>query len=218
MTEPRASVMRLRWPRALRKQLVDAFGQSSAPDQIAAILGFIESHEIQPRPGDEWHGSHMRARAAVLSAFAMLRDAHAAYDPEPLSAADLSGVLRRWIEGQTFSPRLGRDGVSLMDATAAPFADVDEVRIVGLVEADWPERTGRNIFYPQSLLSQLGWPAEPERVSAARARFQDLLRLARQRVALSTFHLEDDGARVCDVVARRGSDKRLAARDGDGAR
>ena len=29
-------------------------------------------------------------------------------------------------------------------------------------------------------------------MSAARARFQDLLRLARQRVALSTFHLEDD--------------------------
>ena len=178
---------------SVAQELVDAFGQSSAPDQIAAILGFIESHEIQPRAEDDWHGSHMRARAAVLSAFTMLRDAHAAYDPEPLSPADLSGVLRRWIEGQTFSPRLGRNGVSLMDATAALFADVDEVRIVGLVEGDWPERAGRNIFYPQSLLSQLGWPAEPERVSAARARFQDLLRLARHRVALSTFHLEDDG-------------------------
>jgi RecB family exonuclease len=122
----------------------------------------------------------------------MLRAAHATHDPAPLKPADLAGVLRRWIEGQTFSPRLGSNGVALMDATTAPFADLDDVRIVGLVETDWPERANRNIFYPQSLLSQLGWPAEQERLSAARARFQDLLGLARHRVTLSTFHLEDD--------------------------
>ena len=80
----------------------------------------------------------------------------------------------------------------LLDASAAPYADVDEIRIVGLIEADWPERSARSIFYPQSLLAQLGWPGEQDRLPAARARFQDLLRLPRRRVSLSTFTLEDD--------------------------
>jgi RecB family exonuclease len=174
------------------RELVVAFAASSAPDQLAAIVRFVEACEVQPRERDEWYARHRRARAAVLSAFEMLRTAHATHDPAPLIPADLAGVLRRWIEAQTFSPRLGRNGVALMDATAAPFADVEDVRIVGLVETDWPERGNRNIFYPQSLLTQLGWPAEQDRLSAARARFQDLLRLGRRRVALSTFHLEED--------------------------
>ena len=84
------------------------------------------------------------------------------------------------------------DGVLLLDAPAAAYADVDEVRIVGLVEQDWPERVRRSIFYPVSLLSQLGWPNETDRLASARARFQDLLRLAGRRVSVSTFTLEDD--------------------------
>ena len=87
---------------------------------------------------------------------------------------------------------MGHDGVRLLDASAAPYADLDEIRIVGLCESDWPERAGRNIFYPQSLLAQLGWPADQERLAAARAQFQDLLRLPRRRVSLSTFTLEED--------------------------
>jgi RecB family exonuclease len=82
--------------------------------------------------------------------------------------------------------------VLLLDAPAAAYADVDEVRLVGLVEQDWPERVRRSIFYPASLLSQLGWPNEADRLAGARARFQDLLRLPRHRVSVSTFTLEDD--------------------------
>ena len=57
---------------------------------------------------------------------------------------------------------------------------------------DWPDRGRRSIFYPPSLLAQLGWPADADRLAAARARFHDLLRLARVRVSVSTFTLEDD--------------------------
>ena len=71
-------------------------------------------------------------------------------------------------------------------------ARIDELRLVGLVESDWPERAARNIFYPASLLAQLGWPADQDRLSASRTRFQDLLRLPRTRVSLSTFTLEED--------------------------
>jgi ATP-dependent helicase/nuclease subunit B len=80
----------------------------------------------------------------------------------------------------------------LLDAPSAAYADVDEIRLAGLVESDWPDRGRRSIFYPASLLAQLGWPADADRLAAARARFQDLLRLARVRVSVSTFTLEDD--------------------------
>ena len=164
----------------------------SSPQQIEGILAFIAAHERLPRESDAWHERHMRARGAVLSALALLRDAHAGQDPDPLTIGELSGAVRRWIEAQTFSPRTGRGGVRLLDADAAPYADLDELRLVGLVESDWPERSTRSIFYPQSLLAQLGWPSDLDRLAASRTRFQDLLRLPRQRVSLSTFTLEED--------------------------
>jgi RecB family exonuclease len=177
---------------ATARELESAFEAGTAPAQIDGILQFIASHERLPEQSDPWAVRHLRARAAVLAALHMLRDAHAAHDPSPLSISELSGAVRRWIEGQTFSPRLGQAGVRLLDARAAIYADVDEIRIVGLTEGDWPERSARSIFYPQSLLGQLGWPGDQDRFAAARARFHDLLRLPRRRVSLSTFTLEDD--------------------------
>jgi RecB family exonuclease len=177
---------------AAARELTGAAGAATAPAQIDGILAFIASRERLPAVADEWFARHLRARAAVLAALQMLRDAHAVHDPAPLSVSELSGAVRRWIDGQTFSPRLGTTGLMLLDASAAPYADVDEIRIVGLTEADWPERSVRSIFYPQSLLAQLGWPGEQDRFPAARARFRDLLRLPRRRVSLSSFTLEDD--------------------------
>ena len=163
-----------------------------ASAQLAALRAFITAHERLPSPADEWYGRHLRARAAILSALESLTEAHRLHDDERLPLPELAGTLRRWIESQTFSPRTGAHGVSLLDATAAACADVDEVHIVGLVDSDWPDRGRRSIFYPPSLLAQLGWPVDADRLSAARARFHDLLRLPRARVAVSLFTLEDD--------------------------
>ena len=44
---------------------------------------------------------------------------------------------------------------------------MDEIHLVGVVESDWPERSGSNIFYPASLLRDLGWPADADRLAAA---------------------------------------------------
>ncbi len=163
-----------------------------ASAQLAALRAFITAHERLPSPADEWYGRHLRARAAILSALESLTEAHRLHDDERLPLPELAGTLRRWIESQTFSPRTGAHGVSLLDATAAACADVDEVHIVGLVDSDWPDRGRRSIFYPPSLLAQLGWPVDADRLSAARARFHDLLRLPRARIAVSLFTLEDD--------------------------
>jgi RecB family exonuclease len=171
------------------RALIDA---PSASEQVSALLAFVAAHERQPQSTDEWYERHLRARAAILAALESLRDAHRLHDDEPVAIAELFGTVRRWIEGQTFSPRTGARGLTLLDAPAAAYADVDELRLVGLVESDWPDRTRRSIFYPSSLLTQLGWPSDSDRLAASRARFHDLLTLARTRVAVSLFTLEDD--------------------------
>jgi RecB family exonuclease len=164
----------------------------SASAQIAALRAFVRAHERLPSPSDAWYARHLRARAAVLGALDAMADAHARHDDEPMPIGDLFGTIRRWMEGETFAPRTGAGGLLLLEASSAAFADVDEVRLVGLVDTDWPDRAERSIFYPASLLAQLGWPADVARLSGARARFQDLLRLARTRVSLSAFTLEED--------------------------
>lgn len=176
----------------LARELADAGSASTAASQIDGFVAVIMSRERPVPEQAPWAPRHHRARAAVLTALDKLRAAHHAHDHGALSIAELSSAVRRWIDGQTFSPRLGTEGVTLLDAAAAPYADLDELRIVGLCESDWPERGGRSIFYPQSLLSQLGWPSDQDRLYAARACFQDLLKLPARRVALSTFTLEDD--------------------------
>ena len=168
---------------------------SSAPTasaQIELLLRFVAEYEQLPDSTDPWFGSHMRTRGAILSALRALSNAHLHHDDRPSSVTDLAGTIRRWIEGQTFSPRTGASGIELLDAEAAAYADVDYARLVGFVESDWPDRGRRNIFYPSSLLTQLGWPLDSDRLAAARARFQDLLRLPDERIALSSFTLEGD--------------------------
>jgi hypothetical protein len=166
--------------------------EPSASRQVELLLSFVRAHERLPAPDDEWYPRHLRARAAILGALESLAAAHRTHDDAPLSMSELAGTVRRWIEGQTFSPRTGSGGVMLVDAPAAAYADVDEAWLLGLVDTDWPDRRGRNIFYPSSLLSQLGWPAECDRLAAARSRFHDLLQLPGERLAVSTFTLEDD--------------------------
>jgi ATP-dependent helicase/nuclease subunit B len=163
-----------------------------ASGQVAALQKFIGAHERLPASSDDWHSRHLRARGAILGALGALAEAHSRHDDDKVPFEELAGTVRRWIEGQTFSPRTGDSGITLLDAPAAAYADADEIRLVGLVDSDWPDRNRRSIFYPSSLLAQLGWPVDADRLSAARARFHDLLRLARQRVAVSLFTLEDD--------------------------
>ena len=166
--------------------------ENLASAQIAALLTFIRKHERVPEKDAPSYVSHVRARAAILAALEALRDAHTRHDDAPIPIGELAGTVRRWIEGQTFSPRTGSTGVTLLDGPSAAFAGVDDLRIVGLVDSDWPERIRRSIFYPAWLLNQLGWPAETDRRTAARARFNDLVRLPRRRVSVSTFTLEAD--------------------------
>jgi putative RecB family exonuclease len=177
---------------AAAEELAPVEEAPAASQQIASLAGFLRRHERLPRRDDPWRERHLRARAAVLAALDALAAARAAWHDEPLGAGELGRTLRRWIEGQTFAPRVGDRGIHLVDAVAARFASFDELRLVGLAETDWPPMPARPVLYPGWLLARLGWPAERDRLAAARAAFRDLLRLPSTRVSLSTFLLEDE--------------------------
>jgi RecB family exonuclease/inactivated superfamily I helicase len=151
------------------------------------------------RPTDGWPTGdaavderERRARAAVLGTLAALRDAHARFDSAPIEFDDLAALVRRWIDSHTFAPRAGDRGVHIVDADSARFGNFDEVQLAGLVDGEWPDRPRHNIFYSTSLLRELGWPPDAERLDGARAAFADLLRLPRAIVSASTFSLEAD--------------------------
>jgi CRISPR/Cas system-associated exonuclease Cas4 (RecB family) len=187
-----SAAIALRAAAAAAAELEQAARALTASAQIDALLSFVGKHERLPAPDVAWHERHLRARAALLDGLAGLREAHRLHDDGPVPFADLAAAIRRWIEGKTFELESHSAGPFLLDATAAAFTDLDVVRLVGLVDGDWPERATRSIFFPPRVLEPLGWPSPTDRLSAERARFQDLLLLPRQAVSASTFSLEDD--------------------------
>ena len=159
---------------------------------LARLLAFLGAHERLPGPDDPARTRQLRGRAAVLGTLESLRAAAARFDPRPVAFNEVVALVRRWLEGQTFSLGSGDHGVHLVDAESAPFGDFDVVRLAGLVDAEWPQRPRRNIFYASSLLRDLGWRTETAQLQGARHAFFDLLRLPAHEVSLSRFTLEDD--------------------------
>ena len=159
---------------------------------LDCLLRFLDEHRA-PGPADADTASReSRARAAVVGVVRDLRDAHATHDDPTDDLSTLSSTLHRWIEGMTFVAPTGNGGVSLVDVRAARYGTFDNVFLVGLLDGEWPERTRQSSLYPDSLLAQLGWSREIERLRAARAGFADLIGLATGRVSVSTVSFEDD--------------------------
>ena len=159
--------------------------------RLASLVAFLHAHEAPPPSEPDPRERHLRARAAIVAAiqaFGRAADKHAL----TLATDELAATIRRWIEEQTFTPRRGDGGVELVDATAARYGRFDHLRVLGLVEADWPARPPRNVFYGRFLLDKLDWPDESKRLALAYAAFKDLVRLPGSTLALSAFHLDDD--------------------------
>jgi putative RecB family exonuclease len=185
------------------REVADALAPVAAPARLSVHVGvlleFLRAHARDGAAGDlavsgddEVRPRHLRARGGVLSGLRVLRAAALTHDDPVLRFADVAAILRRWIEAQTFTPLRGTGGVHVVDLRSAAFGEFDRVFLVGLAEGDWPEPASRNIFYPAFLLGQLGWPQDQGRYAASRAAFLDALSLARDRVSVSTFALEDD--------------------------
>jgi ATP-dependent helicase/nuclease subunit B len=196
--DPRAAALRRRAAPAARAaatiaaELGPLFGDAPASVHLDTLRQFLlRRGRVPDLPGPE-RERLLRTRTALLTLLEGLARAHRAHGDLAWSVDDLAATIRRWIEAQTFAPRTGQAGVHMVDATAARFGVYDDVHLVGLVDGEWPAVARRNLFYPPVLLQPLGWPSDNARVSAARAAFLDLLRLARQRTTVSAFQLEDD--------------------------
>jgi RecB family exonuclease len=166
-----------------------------AVEHFDRLLTFVARHERLPEAADPLRARLLRARAAILDLLTGLRDAYARFDTAPVDIDTIAAVVKRSIDGQTFTPESGDRGVHVIDADSARFGDFDLVQLAGVVEGEWPESPRRNIFYPPAVLRALGWSSETERLDGIRAAFSDLCRLPSSVLLVSTFTLEND-ARV----------------------
>ena len=160
--------------------------------QLEVVASFLRRHRSGGAAPAAAREREARARAAITTGLAALERAYRALDDMPIAFPELMQSVRRWIETQTFTPAAGTGGVQLVDARVAPYGRFRELFLVGLVDGEWPARPARSVFYPAAVLAGLGWWAERDRFRAARARFTDLVRSARERVSLSAPALEDD--------------------------
>jgi RecB family exonuclease len=159
---------------------------------LETLLAFLSSHDVAPPVDDTLRARHLRARSAVTTALASLAEAFARFDDEPVLFHDARALVRRWIDAQTFAPRTGDGGVHVVDSASARFGWFELVQLAGLIEGEWPEPSRHAIFYSQSVLRELGWPSEQDRIHGARAAFADLTTLPAGRLVASSFLLEAD--------------------------
>ena len=194
----------------LARELISLRSPAPVAEHLRVLSAFLLAHERSDVPEELLRARHLRARGAVFATLTTLGNAYTRFDSEPVSADDVAALVRRWIEGQTFAPRTGDDGVHVIDADSVRFGEFAHVHIAGLVENEWPDRARRNIFYSPSVLRELGWPAESDRLAGARAAFADLLRLPTSRLSVSTFLLEADAlvspSPLLDEVEQSGLD------------
>ena len=178
------------------------------------VLAFLTDHEAATPDDDVLRERHLRGRAACRAILESLRDAHRQYGDPPTTSADAARSARRWIEARTFAPRIGDEGIQLVDTETASYGDFDEIRILGLVDGEWPAPRPRNIFYPPGLLTQLGWPRDRDRVGSDRAAFSDLRHLPIRAVSMSSFTLEDDRLVSASPLLERVDDMPTSVLDG----
>ena len=135
---------------------------------------------------------HGRARGALLSILERLSDAARKVGDPPIAFQAFQDKLHRAIESHTFSTRAGRGGIQIVDARSVGLGAFEMVVLVGLNEGEWPARSDRNIFYPQWLLKDFGWPNDTELLAAERASFTELLHLSSGSVAVFRHELEEE--------------------------
>ena len=168
--------------------LVEARPASAQLETLAAVLRAAE----RPPVAGVARERHLRARSAIHGLLQRAADAYRRFGDPPMAIDELAPLLRRLMEAQTFSPRVGPGLIHVVDASSAAFGRFADVTLAGLIEGEWPTASGRNVFLPTSLLKDLGWPSDADRRAASRAMFDDLLHLPRRSLALSAFTLEDD--------------------------
>ena len=164
---------------------------SSLTAKVEALRKFIDAFG-RPLRTLEDVDRHERARGAFLTILEKLSDAARTIGDPPVTFHLFREKLHRAIESHTFSIRTGEGGIQIVDSRSVSFGSFDLIVAVGLNEGEWPARSERNIFYPQWLLKDFGWPTDSEALTAERARFMELLRIPDRSVAVFRHLLEEE--------------------------
>ena len=145
---------------AVAAQLVEELSllgtPAPAPELLDTFLAFLKRHQAVTVADDTSAERASRARIEIWIGLADIARAHRLLDDTSTEFTAVVSSARRWIESQTFTPMVptaGSAGVQLVDAQSAAYGRFREVFMVGLVDGEWPEPPGRNVFYPISLLS-----------------------------------------------------------------
>jgi RecB family exonuclease len=202
----------------LLERLAPLHGRASAAEHLRTLADVLDA---VMRPADDLGAGDLsrvrRVRAATRMVIEGLRDVYDAHDRRPVQAREVFAVLRRWMEGRTFAPARDGHGVQVLDLDAAAFGHFERVRVVGLIDGEWPEPSARNVFYPAFLLARLGWADERARAAATRAAFADLLELPTDAVGVSVPALEQDAvvrpSALLDELAAFGPSRQLPVPD-----
>ena len=156
-------------------------------DKIQRLRDFLERTTV---PSDD--PRHRRARAATRSILERLETAARLVGDAPVAFTEFRDQLKRAVEAHTFDLRTGAGGVRVVDARSAGFGAFDLVLLLGVNDGEWPSRGERNIFYPQWLLREFGWPSDRELLARERTRFRSLLDLSAGDVFLLRHQLESE--------------------------
>ena len=159
--------------------------------KVASFRGFLTEYG-RPLAAVGDAARHERARGALLSILERLSDAARKVGDPPIAFQAFQDKLHRAIESHTFSTRAGRNGIQIVDVRSVGLGAFEMVVLVGLNEGEWPARSDRNIFYPQWLLKDFGWPSDTELLAAERVSFTELLRLSSGSVAVFRHELEEE--------------------------
>ena len=187
--ESREASTRVLPPLAALVEASEALGpldtESPITNKIACLRAFLQKYaRVIPV------ARHNRSRAAIASILERL-EASAPYIGK-IGFQTFREQLRRAIEAHTFDTRSGTGGVTVVDARSAGFGSFDLVILLGINDGEWPSRGEPNIFYPQWLLREFGWPSDRELLASERSRFRNLLDLAAEHVVLLRHQLEDE--------------------------
>ncbi len=168
---------------------------SPTSTKIECLRGFLQTFGrplSDVVPSSEEGSRLFRAKAAFDSILDRLSLAAERVGDPSLDLPGFRDKLRRAIEAHTFALRTGSEGVQIVDRRSAPFGGFDLVVLLGLNEGEWPARSDRNIFFPQWLLHDFGWPSDRELLVRERQRFTGLLGLSSKHVVLFRHQLEDE--------------------------
>lgn len=156
-------------------------------EKTACLRAFLKQY-ARPVAGER----HDRSRAAIASILDRLEAAAPHVGNPATDFKTFRETLRRAIESHTFDLRAGTGGVTVVDARSAGYGSFDLVILLGINDGEWPARGERNIFYPQWLLREFGWPSDRELLASERSRFRSLLDLGNEDLALLRHQLEDE--------------------------